>query len=478
MTDGFDVEALEALAGQKHFADAGRMAAPDWSLDLPCAPDEERAVLGAMLLDEREAAKAAAMLEAEDFTEGRHAALFRALSARLAAGQPVDGVTLATSGELDQNSFAGYVDAAVRAGASAGGAWKAHAETLRSIRARRDLIWAARRLISAAVKDGCDVPAVTAAAQQALSGTQRLSLAVDTSPETLLDGYEQTVRSWSGQPLAKSGIAELDKAIGGGLLPGEILAVVGGDGSMKTSLALRFGDEYLRTIGRPVLYLSLDMRPERIALRRLLPLAETGEKRLTAAITEHQADFAAVRARRAALDAGRYHIADGPLRLADIESLVSRLSPGLVIWDYLTATDGFRSEMDAQRACVSALRSWQHRYDATWVVLSQMSELAKAGQRQGDFAGRGSGGNNLSRVADTQLELFLDDVEPQKYHVDMGIMPKPRLVCTVTKCRSGVRGSIWELDYDGPTMSFTGTAERVKRAKAKKPLFEAAGVIV
>ena len=138
------------------------------------------------------------MLEPEDFTEGRHAALFRALSARLAAGQPVDGVTLATSGELDQNSFAGYVDAAVRAGASAGGAWKAHAETLRSIRARRDLIWAARRLISAAVKDGCDVPAVTAAAQQALSGTQRLSLAVDTSPETLLDGYEQTVRSWSG----------------------------------------------------------------------------------------------------------------------------------------------------------------------------------------------------------------------------------------------------------------------------------------
>ena len=59
MTDGFDVEALEALAGQSHCADAGRMTAPDWSLDLPSAPDEERAVLGAMLLSAEEAGKIA-----------------------------------------------------------------------------------------------------------------------------------------------------------------------------------------------------------------------------------------------------------------------------------------------------------------------------------------------------------------------------------------------------------------------------------
>ena len=473
MREPFDgAEALDALIGaHDHSADARNMAAPDWSLDLPSAPDEERAVLGTMLLSAEEAGKIAALLEAEDFSEGKHARLFQSLKTRLAAGKAVDGVSLASAGELGQSDFAAYVDCAVRAGASFAGAWKAHARSLRSVRTRRDLIWTARRLIHEAYRPDCDVPEIMAAAQDSLSGAKRLNMSLDTSPEAVLDVFEATVRGWSGQPLARSGIGPLDRAIGGGLLPAEILAVVGGDGSMKTSLALAFADQYLRDIGRPVLYLSLDMRPERIALRRLLPVAEAGEKSLTAAIADHPEDFARVRARRAQMDAGRFHIADGPLRLSDIESLVSRLNPGLVVWDYITATDGFRSEMDAQRACVSKLREWQHRYDATWVVLSQMSELAKAGQRQGDFAGRASGGNNLSRIADTQLELFLDEAEPDAYEMANGIVPRPKLICTVTKCRNGIKGSSWELDYIGATMSFTGTAERVRREKKRKAMF-------
>ena len=52
-----------------------------------------------------------------------------------------------------------------------------------------------------------------------------------------------------------------------------------------------------------------------------------------------------------------------------------------------------------------------------------------------------------------------------------GIVPRPKLICTVTKCRSGVKGSSWELDYIGATMSFTGTAERVRREKKRKAMF-------
>lgn len=459
-----EAEALDALI-------AGANSPPDWSLDLPSAPDEERVVLGAMLLNEAEARKIAALLEPKDFADGRHLALFRALAERLDAGQPVDGVSLTTDGVVDQNAFAGLVDKAVEAGATVPGAWRVHAESLRRVRTRRGLIWTARRLIDAANRTDCDVTTAMAAAKKSLSLAQRLNLGVETSPETLLDGYEKKVRTWKGQPLTKSGIYNLDKAIGGGALPGWVVAIIGGDGSMKTSLALRFGDEYLKNVGRPVLYLSLDMPSERIAFRRLLPLADSGEMSLMSAVVEHETDFSEVRARRVELDAGRYHIADGPMRLAEIEALVSRLEPGLVIWDYLTATAGYRTEMDAQRACVEALRAWQRRYDATWIVLSQMSELAKAGQRQGDFAGRASGGNNLSRVTDIQLELFLDAVTPEKYMMEMGIIPKPKLICTVTKTRVGIMGSSWDLDYNGPTMSFTGQSERVKRNKERKQMF-------
>lgn len=466
-----EVEALEALAGADQFAEDRTMVSRDWTLELPSAPDEERAVLGAMLLSDTEAAQIAAALEPKDFYDGQHFALFRTLCERLKDGRPIDGVSLTTQGVIDQNTFAGLVDKAVEAGATVSGAWVPHAQALRQVRTRRGLIWTARRLIDQASRPDCDVPATLADAQNALSAAQRLNLSAQTSPEALLDGFEQTVRGWTGLPLAKSGIGCLDTAIGGGVLPKEILAIIGGEGSMKTSLALRFAEEYLKSVGKPVLYLSLDMPPEQIALRRLLPLAETGEKSLTAAIQDHPEAFAQVRARRAELDAGRFHIIGGPMRLADIESLVSRLSPGMVIWDYLTATAGYKSEMDAQRACVEALRAWQKRYSVTWVVLSQMSEIAKAGQRQGDFAGRASGGNNLARVAHYSLELFRDEAEPEKYQMQMNITPKPRLICTVSKCRQGIPGSSWDLDYDGPTMSFTGAAERVRREKKRKAMF-------
>ena len=116
MREPFDgAEALDALIGaHDHSADVRKMAAPDWSLDLPSAPDEERAVLGAMLLSAEEAGKIAALLEAEDFSEGKHARLFQSLKTRLGAGKAVDGVSLASAGELGQSDFAAYVDCAVQ----------------------------------------------------------------------------------------------------------------------------------------------------------------------------------------------------------------------------------------------------------------------------------------------------------------------------------------------------------------------------
>lgn len=435
-------------------------------LVMPSSPEAERALIGVMLLDKEAAGQIAALLSPKDFYDGKNMGVFEKLQARLAAGEPIDGVVLAAQGVLDQADFAGYVDSVTLTGA-----WKGQAEVLREQRQRRGLIYAGRRLCSAAFKPDCDVPAALRDGWSDLDKTARLSLVTDTSPERALSNYTAQVRSWSSINTVRSGIYELDEAIGGGVLPGQILAVVGGDGSMKTSLALAFLENYIQTVARPVLYLSLDMRPEQVALRRLLPLADMSEKRLTEAIRGDPDFFAATLAQREKIDGGRCHILDGPMELKDIERGIAQLSPGLVIWDYITATAGFKSEMECQRACVEALRRWQHKYSASWIVLSQMSELAKAGQRQGDYAGRASGGNNLSRIADTQLELYMDDVEPQPYQMAQGIVPEPQLVAIVTKCRSGVRGSMWSLEYNGPTMSFSGRAERVRREKKRRQIF-------
>ena len=438
---------------------------PD-DLILPSSPEAERSLIGVMLIDRDAAGQIAAVVSPKDFYDLKNSSLFATLQNRLNAGQPIDSVVLASQGVLDQADFAAYVDSVTSTMA-----WKGQAEVLREQRQRRGLIYAGQRLCRSGYKPGCDVAAALRDGWADLDKTARLSLDTDSSPARALSNYAAQVRSWDSKPYTRSGIRELDEAIGGGILPGQILAVVGGDGSRKTSLALSFAENYISTVSRPILYLSLDMRPERVALRRLLPLADMSERQLTEAMRSDPDAFSAALTQREKIDGGRFHILDGPMELKDIEQGIAQLSPGLIIWDYITATAGFTSEMECQRACVEALRRWQHKYGASWIVLSQMSELAKAGQRQGDYAGRASGGNNLSRIADVQLELYMDDVEPQPYQMAQGIVPKPQLVAIVTKCRGGVRGSMWSLDYKGATMSFTGRAQRVRREKKRKQIF-------
>ena len=240
---------------------------------------------------------------------------------------------------------------------------------------------------------------------------------------------------------------------------------------MKTSFALSCVESYLSTVGGNALYLSLDMPRESIALRRLLPLAQLSERELIAAWRRGEAVYSEAKQRREALDAKRFGVIGGPLTLEQIDGVLTRHRAGLVVWDYITATAGFDSELDAQRACVERLRAWQTRFpDVSWIILSQMSAAAKAGQAQGVFTGSASGGNSLARVCDYVLELFVDRVEP-----DPGALytPPPPLIATVQKCRAGRAGTAWSLDYDGPTMIFTGSASPVTREKKSKNLFVA-----
>lgn len=427
----------------------------------------ERAVIGDMLVDGEVAAQVAALADPEDFYESKNRETYRTLTNRLTSGASLDVLVLISQAVMSQIDYAGYVGSTDNALS-----WRHHVQILREMRQRRCFIKAAYDLKAAGDRWDSDVSQTLQNVWAELGRASRMTLAAETSPDRVLDAYVAEVQGWDGVPLAKTDIEKLDAAIGGGMLPGELLAVVGGDGSMKTSLALRVCDAYLANVGRPVLYLSLDMHPKRIGLRRLLPFAGVGEKRMVDLIRQRSPLFEECRQKRAQADRGLFHLVGGAMTLKDIEAVVAQLNPGLVVWDYLTATLGFKNEMDCQRACVERLREWQYKYPATWMVLSQMSEMSKAGQRQGDFAGKAAGGNNLARDADTLLELYLDEPpEASEYQKALGGSEPPALIAIVSKCRSGQKGSTWSLDYDGPTMSFTGAANRVHREKQKKAIF-------
>lgn len=68
------------------------------------------------------------------------------------------------------------------------------------------------------------------------------------------------------QPRWPSGISELDRVLGGGLVPGSVLLLSGEPGIGKSTLALQLAGG-LAAAGRPVLYVSGEESPEQIRLR-------------------------------------------------------------------------------------------------------------------------------------------------------------------------------------------------------------------
>jgi hypothetical protein len=79
------------------------------------------------------------------------------------------------------------------------------------------------------------------------------------------------------------------------------------------------------------------------------------------------------------------------------------------------------------------------------------------------------GGGSSQQAADVKIDLF-KDVEPNE-DVPWKQIKKPRIVATVSKTRDAIAGKHFVLDYDGPTMSFTGRAKEVEKVKEQKSIF-------
>lgn len=438
---------------------------PD-GLRMPSSAEAERAIIGVMLLDGEAAGAIAAQLEPEDFYDGKNYSVFKTLSRRLSEEASIDMVVLISQGILSQSDYASYVDSCTHMCA-----WTQQAKILRELRQRRDVIVAASKAANAAYKPDCDVSAILQRLGADCGRTSRLTMMGNTSPDTILRDYANEVQAWRTMPFVRSGIDGLDAHIGGGMLPGQVLTVVGGEGTMKTSLALQYAETYLREIGQPVLYLSLDMPRKRIAVRRLMALMDMPENKVLVEMQGNTSFFQQALREREAFDCGRFLLMGGPMQLKDIEAAVSAQKPGLVIWDFLTATTGYDSEMECQRACANALRAWQTKYAATWIILSQMSEQSKFRQRQGDFGAAASGGNSIARVSDVVIELILSSVTPTPYQMANNINPPPNLIAIVSKSRAGQKGGMWALEYTGKTMTFTGRCTKAQLEKPKKSIF-------
>ncbi len=289
---------------------------------------------------------------------------------------------------------------------------------------------------------------------------------------------KEEVAGWDEADKFGFGIDELDNSFGR-LLPGELLVLVGAQGSMKTSLMLSGVEHYLQNNpnGTAMLF-SLDMAPEVVAERLLQrEMYMTAERvRWHARRETEQFKDAVTRMRRKFSDRLLIYGSEPPgsqllgkcerMTIEDVRREVEAYMPSLVAIDYLTLLRKPRqSDLDCVNEAMPTLKEMAQRYGIMFLLLSQMGRASKQLQASGSaLVGSAKGGGIVEELSGAQIDLFKDaPIEPYG---------APRIIATVSKTRRGVAGRSFELAYDGEPMSFTGRAKPVRREREQKPIFK------
>ncbi len=290
---------------------------------------------------------------------------------------------------------------------------------------------------------------------------------------------KEEVKRWDDADKFSFGIDALDDSFGR-LLPGELLVLVGAQGSMKTSLMLSGIEHYL--MANPngtVMLFSLDMAPEVVAERLLQREMRTTADRVRWHVKNETESFkcAMKKIRERCADRLLLYGSEAPvaqltgrqerMTIDGLKNEIETYMPSLVAIDYLTLLRKPRqSDLDCVNEVMPTLKEMAQRYGIMFLLLSQMGRASKQLQASGSlFSGSAKGGGIVEELANAQIDLFKDaPIDPYG---------APRIVATVSKTRRGVAGRSFELAYEAESMSFTGQAKPVRREREVKPIFKA-----
>lgn len=290
---------------------------------------------------------------------------------------------------------------------------------------------------------------------------------VEADPDGHIESFASEVRGWRNLEGLGFGIYELDRAFGG-LYPKETMAVVGAPGSMKTSLALNAVNDYLSNSTGRVLFFSLDMPAERVAVRWLMREVGRGEKEIFQAWKDPDSDPELKEARRRLneLQKGRFRLVGkrgGGKRYSwdDLRNMTVQVGPELVVIDYLTCIGEYRNEMDAVRDLMPKICGMAEDFGLSVILLSQMGRSSRAAQSSSS-GGHAAGGHFVEDAVDVEIELLKQISEDGRSN----------FVATVTKTRKTASGRSFRLEFTPATMEFKRFCSEVSRAQKPKQIFE------
>jgi len=330
--------------------------------------------------------------------------------------------------------------------------------------ARGVLKYAARDFVAEAKVDlACD-----RAEYRRKNSVPDLQLADISQSSAVREKLERTVRVRNMIEPIRFGMPNVDHYRHEGLSVGQVLSLVASDGGMKTSMALHLIDPFIQDGGR-VLFLSLDMNPEDIEVRRLMRVMGLSSVLVKEHIRDNTQEYRQGKKMLQSADQN-FTILSGAMGLGAIEQSILSWMPDCVVIDYLTAIDGDKDLLRRVQDVTKHIRAWRDRWGMTFILLSQTARLSKIAMSKGDTGSHALGGGEIERLVDWEVELkrvtmsnSLDETER-------------KLVLSISKNRGGESQKHFILHPNFPSLTFDAYAQEfdldsAQESQSKKPKF-------
>ena len=254
---------------------------------VPCHPESERSVLGAMLRSHEAALLALETLQPGDFYDPANREIYAAMQAITVSGQPIDLVTLdeelSRRGKLDAVGGAAYLVELSRSVPSAANV-QAYIKIVDEKSTLRKLIAASEQILQQSYAAQEETQEILETAEKAIYDITMRKGGEELQPiqPVLLSTFEKIellVKNNGKIEGVPTGYTELDDMLTG-LHAGELVLVAGRPSMGKTSIGMNFIENAAIRAGKKAAVFSLEMPAEQLAMRMLCTEARVDMQRV------------------------------------------------------------------------------------------------------------------------------------------------------------------------------------------------------
>jgi len=385
----------------------------------------ERALLGALMLNQSAIYEVADLIGVDSFYAGKHRIIFDAILSLYAKGEPVDVVTVSSKlkerKQLTDMGGGAYLTELTNAAASPGSA-RHYAEIVQTKFVLRSLLDAAAKIGDLGFQEDREIEDVLDEAQQAVFSVSQAPMlrSFSTIKDELAEAWERLEHLQKHEDTLRgisTGFTQLDNLLAG-LQKSDLILLAARPSMGKTALALDIARQTSTKHGTPVGIFSLEMSSQQLVDRMLAAQSSVNAWRLRTGKIKSEEEFER-------LQEGMSVLAEAPVYIDDkasstvlqMRSVARRLKLekglGLVIVDYLQLiTPAHTRSGDSMVQQVTeisrALKAMARELDVPVLALSQLSravEQRRGRPRLSDLRDSGS----LEQDADVVMFIHRED---------------------------------------------------------------------